>query len=478
MANSGRLVGIPYTDSKVVMYHVFEWNSWRKNSTTVRVSFKHRVSGEAKTSDANLHYVMQHSYLFISSGDRSILRGTFHQRENFNIEGKAYRGDHFTPTPVFLYEGEFDLEVNSSGHAEFEVSFQSAIYTATLGETVHEIYDVTMPLPPKIKSIVNNKDNTITLNFEYGQNTTGDEAIIYVKKDDDEPISTSEYDYKEHFIRPDNSSLGPFSININLNYLKEMTYDFNGRISAMISQNDGEEWYDSSILTTGAIQYRRDLAKARIPIRPLSYQRQAIAMAKELIVDYVKGAIYISDEYGRIINVTASADMVISETIELIKQSPEILSSIIVKLPEGDTKLDVLVTNIINENKTISNTVENLTADVNTIKTVTLVNILQDIANINANITNCNASITSLSSRVESVIEKCTDLDTELTEFKENVNTLLPLMTETLDSHSTDITSIKEDIAALQNQICISSLPLASNKNIPSDALIYIQVES
>lgn len=474
MANSGRLVGKPYTDSKVIMYHVFEWNSWKKDDTTFRVSFKLMVSGEGKTPDANLHYVMQHAHLSIYSSGSKIFNGTFHQRENYNIEGKAYRSDHFTPTPVPLYEGEFDLKYGVSGRAEFIVRFQSAIYTATLGDIVQETYEVTTPLPPKIKSIANNEDNTIAINFTYGQNTTGDEAVIYVKKDDGKPISTSEYDYKEHYIRPDSSSVGPFSVNINLNYLKEMTYDFNGRISAMISQEEDGEQYDSPIVTTGDIQYRRDLANARIPIRPLSYQRQAIAMAKELIVDYIRGAIYISDEYGRIINVTASADMVVSETIELIKQSPEILSSIIVKLPEGDTRLDVLVTNIINDNKIISDAVENLVADVDTIKTVTLVNILQDIADINADITNCNTSIANLSSRIESAISACADLNTELTGVKQKVSSL----TTKVNSHSTDIATIKRNIAALQNQICISSLPLASNNNIPSDALIYIQVES
>lgn len=102
-------------------------------------------------------------------------------------------------------------------------------------------------------------------------------------------------------------------------------------------------------------------ATARIPVRPLSDENRDLALAKEIIVDYVNAAIYIKTANGDIINVTASATQILEEVMNKINEDPTIITSGTVTLPSGDViTLSKFVTNVTNDIDTLDSKVTDL----------------------------------------------------------------------------------------------------------------------
>ena len=59
-------------------------------------------------------------------------------------------------------------------------------------------------------------------------------------------------------------------------------------------------------------------ASSRVPVRPLSYESKALALPKELLMDYTNAKIYICDINGEIIDITTK---MLNQTNEMIKEN-------------------------------------------------------------------------------------------------------------------------------------------------------------
>ena len=79
-------------------------------------------------------------------------------------------------------------------------------------------------------------------------------------------------------------------------------------------------------------------ASSRIPVRPLSYESKALALPKELLMDYKNAKIYICDVNGKIVDITAKmisqTNQIISDTLKST-ESEEIIKNIDITLDDG-----------------------------------------------------------------------------------------------------------------------------------------------
>ena len=82
-------------------------------------------------------------------------------------------------------------------------------------------------------------------------------------------------------------------------------------------------------------------AKARIPTRPLSYEDKDLAEAKELVVDYINGRVYVCDVNKKLVDITSSVTTVVEEVIKEIQKDPSSMEDVVkdttISLPSGDT---------------------------------------------------------------------------------------------------------------------------------------------
>lgn len=78
-------------------------------------------------------------------------------------------------------------------------------------------------------------------------------------------------------------------------------------------------------------------ASARIPTRPLSYANKEMSEAKELIADYEKAQLYISDVNGKLVNISGSVTEIIDRVKEDIKKDPSMITDATITLPSGST---------------------------------------------------------------------------------------------------------------------------------------------
>lgn len=79
-------------------------------------------------------------------------------------------------------------------------------------------------------------------------------------------------------------------------------------------------------------------ASSRIPVRPLSYESKALALPKELLMDYTNAKIYICDINGKIIDITTKMlnqmDEIVKENLKST-ESKETIKNIDIELDDG-----------------------------------------------------------------------------------------------------------------------------------------------
>lgn len=75
--------------------------------------------------------------------------------------------------------------------------------------------------------------------------------------------------------------------------------------------------------------------KARLPVRPLSYENKDLAHIHEVVIDYNKGVIYVKLSDGRLINTATSMDT-INAIIDYLKDHPEIIAGMVIKDLDGN----------------------------------------------------------------------------------------------------------------------------------------------
>ena len=81
-------------------------------------------------------------------------------------------------------------------------------------------------------------------------------------------------------------------------------------------------------------------ATARIPCRPLSYENIDLAVAKELIVDYESGNVWVKKADGSVVDVGSSVKEIV---IEHIKEDPDIAQNIIINIDGVDYDVATMV---------------------------------------------------------------------------------------------------------------------------------------
>lgn len=223
----------------------------------------------------------------------------------------------------------------------------------------------------------------------------------------------------------------------------------------------------------------------RIPTRPLSYSKKHLATPKELLVDWNNGELWICNEKGEFVNITASEQEVIEETIRLIKSDPTILSAISVDLPD-DTKVLIseTIVKIIQDNENIVESMEQLSesiADLPDLKKSISTN-ASNIKNNTDNITKINESVTELKERDETLTQELESTKTEISSLKNNTGNIQTTLTETskvAKENESAIDRIESVLPKLlkSEQIVISTIPFETNTNIPDTAILYIEVE-
>lgn len=79
-------------------------------------------------------------------------------------------------------------------------------------------------------------------------------------------------------------------------------------------------------------------ATARIPCRPLSYDKKDIAEPKEFIIDYEKHTIHLCDINGNIVDISLSVDDILDQIMERLDQKfSDLLKEIEITLPDNST---------------------------------------------------------------------------------------------------------------------------------------------
>lgn len=226
---------------------------------------------------------------------------------------------------------------------------------------------------------------------------------------------------------------------------------------------------------------------SRIPVRPLSIDKKSLREAKELLINYEIGALYLSDKDKNLINITASAEMVIDKVLELLYKDKELLSNILMEIigEDGEKILkpmkDVILECIENYG-VLSIELRNLTSYIDTelVKYInnnkTAINAINgklevDEQNIQKNSNNISKNTTSISN----LSKKITIIESLLNEISGEDGTI-----SIISNSINNINGKLEELETkLRNQIYITTKEFsASDPNIPNDALIYVQVES
>lgn len=105
--------------------------------------------------------------------------------------------------------------------------------------------------------------------------------------------------------------------------------------------------------------------KARIPVRPLSYDNKENAVPKELVIDYENCCAYVCDVDGNIVDIGANPNT-INEICKYLKENPELITkNITIRVGDNDVSLESILLahettiNEINENyNKINETIE------------------------------------------------------------------------------------------------------------------------
>lgn len=243
---------------------------------------------------------------------------------------------------------------------------------------------------------------------------------------------------------------------------------------------------------------------ARVPVRPLEIDNYKQGYSKELVADYKPGrcALYLLDINGNLINVTASAEMVIDDTVDRLLKHPTILSNIQVPMPEGNT---VVLQEAINQ-CIIDHDAQN--KEFEEIKDELISNVTETTTNlsntVNSKVTEMTKKMTKLESTVNDIIgsgdidyDSIAELNAYIKAHGKDVTGMLNRISaneKAIGTNKTDISANKigisknaMDISNLQtalrdyvkrNQIIISKKSFDTYGTKPDDAFLYIQVET
>lgn len=182
MAMSGSFDGyIWYASSGKSMYHTFSWEATRNGYETT-INYKVKVNG------TDTQWVKQQVKLTIeANGSTKVSKDT--NRISAEI------GD-------ILISGSFVIQHSyENGSASFSVHMEDVIYNYWWDvHTYDKTYsssngyiDTIVITDPTISSITDNGNNTITIDYDYGSNITGETGYLYLKKGDDATDSNNGY---------------------------------------------------------------------------------------------------------------------------------------------------------------------------------------------------------------------------------------------------------------------------------------------
>ena len=243
---------------------------------------------------------------------------------------------------------------------------------------------------------------------------------------------------------------------------------------------------------------------ARVPVRPLEKNAYKQGYKKELLADYTpeRCSLWMLDNDGNLINVTASAEMVIDDTVDRLLVHPTILSNIQVPMPEGNTvvlkeAINQCLTEHREQNEEFTTIKNNLINNVNETTT--------NLSNtVNSQVSQINNRMDTLESTVNDIIGSG-DIDyksiaalndyikkhgTDVTGMLDRIGASENAISTNRSNISTNATNISKNttnISNLQtalgnyvkhNQIIISTKTFDAYGTKPSDAFLYIQVET
>lgn len=243
---------------------------------------------------------------------------------------------------------------------------------------------------------------------------------------------------------------------------------------------------------------------ARVPVRPLEKDAYKQGYKRELLADYTpeRCSLWLLDNDGNLINVTASAEMVIDDTIDRLLVHPTILSNIQVPMPEGNTVvLEEAINQCLTEHKeqneeftTIKN---NLIDNVNTTTTNLSKTVNSQVSQVNSRMDKLEDTVNDIIGSGDIDYDSIAELNayikahgTDVAGMVKNISTNANAIAANKTNISTNATNISKNATAIsnlqtalgdyvkRNQIIISTKTFDAYGTKPSDAFLYIQVES
>ena len=241
--------------------------------------------------------------------------------------------------------------------------------------------------------------------------------------------------------------------------------------------------------------------KGRIPIRPLDYTEavEGHGYLKELCADYTPNevALYVVDANGDVVNVTCSADMIISDIVDFITDSEYsdiILSNIHVDIANGDGTttrkgLSDALNECVSEHRTqntefntiyqnMQDTISDFTSEANSFKT----QIENEIAFIKSNTD--PAAIDSLREILDLLAESKQEIFSSYSGHSCITNSFVDMLFS-----ATDKTVSGSAVNYLQylmkqagfitfDQVMVDTRDITAVSNIPANVKYYIQLEA
>lgn len=236
---------------------------------------------------------------------------------------------------------------------------------------------------------------------------------------------------------------------------------------------------------------------ARVPVRPLEMDKYKQGYKKELLADYTpkRCSLWLLDNDGNLINVTASAEMVIDDTINRLLTHPTILSNIQVTMPDGNT---VIISEAINQcltehkeqNKEFTEIKNNLINNVNTTTENLSKEVTDTVATVNSRMDKLENTVNDIIGSGDIDYESIAELNEYIRKHGTDVTAMLNDIAANKSAIATNNTKISTNATAISNlqtaledyvkhdQIIISTKTFNEYGDKPADAFLYIQVET
>ena len=411
---------------------IFSWNSERTEYTSI-IKYKIKLSG-TYTGKVNVSGKL---LITIQSKSIPVEISTTEKRSNDEI-----------------YSGEF--EVNHSyetGGGVFSVSLNTKINDSEISGSKSFYLDPVPLTNPSIEGFVDNNDNSVTINFKYGKELISDQAILYIKckhHADDPNVTTTNYDYRAVINRTSAGETDFIDIPLNNIYgIIDSETENDNTFTLIVCQYNNNILKSSNIFTGEAKYYNYNPEvkpfngdTSRIPNRPLEYENLHLAIAKELLADYRPGqaALYLKDSAGNIVNVTASADAIITDLIQRLLDNETILSNIKVDSPDGLKELSTALSDLFAKHNEINQSVNTKISDMTAI---------------------VNSLVSNNTNGIDSIAELLHYIDTH----KSEAATLLATITNNITKNSSEIEANEKNIAANEKNIAANTAIIGVGKD-------------